>query len=1419
MVFWRLGDFNGDSRPDIATYDRANDQWSVFLADGPTPDLLLTVTNGVGEQTQITYASMQDSAAYVRDVTATYPQRNLQDGTRLVREVRKDNGVGGFTSTTYTYGGAKTDLNGRGFLGFRWFTALDSVSQVTTRTEVSQAFPTVGMPTLIRATHANGREIKRAENTLASTITANASNSNPKAYFPRFTRTVETERELADINNAIVREVTTDPISYNTYGCETARTTTSVAGGQTFTESVATTYSNNATSWLLCRPTRVTVTRGAPGFSNVPRRRDMTYTTQGELATEVVETADTTTRLKSTTTLNRHAGTGVVTSRVLSWTEVNTSTPAWSEDGTARTRTLETLVFDSRYRYPTNVTNALNQSETRAYDPRTGQVTSLTGPNAITTFWQYDGWGRRLRESRADGTYTTSTYTQCSSGCGTAKVLVTTQTFNGSNQQISVPSVNYLDALGRPVRWQSWAFDGQERNGERLFDAKGRLQSKTRTRFSTEPAVQTTYLYDDLGRTTEVNDPTTGRTTISHNGLTTTFTNSKNQTRTEIRNALGSLRTVTDANGKLTTYTYEPFGNLATVTDPLGNRIQVTYDKLGRKTQLRDPNLGTWNYVVNALGEVRSQTDAKVQTLKFRFDALGRLIHRLGPDLDHRWTYDTATKGVGKLAEATTHTGTGAVDYRRLHAYDSLGRPQRTTVRLDLDFVTESTYDGNGRVNRVDHIRRAVGATSGGQTVGVDYAYTSTGYLGQMRRSDGAILWTVSEQDALDRVRRQSHGNGVVTRRDFHAQRGLLETIRAGQLAGAEPDGTAQNDTYTYDILGNLDSRSQLNSTGGLITENYGYDNLNRLTSSQVVGRGAVAITYNDIGNITSKTGVGTYTYPASGSTSVRPQAVSSITGTVANIANPAFGYDANGNLTSGLGRTVTWTSFNYPLSITKASGAGPGAAGTGISTHAFVYGPEYQRIRQTITVSGGPIPGTTAHTYAGAIERETRTADNTTHVRTFLPQGVVLVDRYTDSAANITAAPTQRQIRYYQKDRLGSTVAVLDEAGGVLERQFYDPWGKRRNGDGSDSDTLRSLDHRYGYTEHEMLDAVGLVHMNGRVYDPLLGRFMSADPTVPDPSDGQNFNRYTYVLNNPYAYTDPSGFAQVRLVDLPGGLGGGSSTGLTGGFGSLSWQLSMIAMQTIPDLFGRTHESEQECINRGGMNCYHLSSFCQVTKACLTSGSSNTSEQEAPQREQILERVVINGECLSARCQVSKALIAGAEKVEAFGTDAWERAALFPVTALSWTAGDFLRQLGVTIRDPNAINVGLLALSARGPVGKAGGNVPGALAKGAPAARWRPGVSPHAPTRAGNAPSDRTVTRREWKNEAASPTRGDYSAADMERMRQGLPPQRYNPDKGGIESMERSHEPVPRRDGGTETVPRWPQEHAAVDPMRRPGY
>ena len=114
----------------------------------------------------------------------------------------------------------------------------------------------------------------------------------------------------------------------------------------------------------------------------------------------------------------------------------------------------------------------------------------------------------------------------------------------------------------------------------------------------------------------------------------------------------------------------------------------------------------------------------------------------------------------------------------------------------------------------------------------------------------------------------------------------------------------------------------------------------------------------------------------------------------------------------------------------------------------------------------------------------------------------------------------------YFVSDHLGSIAVIMDGAGAVVERLSYDAWGKRRFTDGTDdaAGTITSQTTR-GFTGHEMIDEVGLVNMNGRIYDPQIGRFMSADPFVQDPTNSQSLNRYTYVGNNPLSYTDPSGY------------------------------------------------------------------------------------------------------------------------------------------------------------------------------------------------------------------------------------------------------------------------------------------------------
>ena len=147
-------------------------------------------------------------------------------------------------------------------------------------------------------------------------------------------------------------------------------------------------------------------------------------------------------------------------------------------------------------------------------------------------------------------------------------------------------------------------------------------------------------------------------------------------------------------------------------------------------------------------------------------------------------------------------------------------------------------------------------------------------------------------------------------------------------------------------------------------------------------------------------------------------------------------------------------------------------------------------------------------------------------------------------------------EIHYLTQDHLGSVSAVTDAAGAVEVRLSYGAYGQRRNataGSGNPSSGEWSgitNTTRRGYTFHEMLDNLDLIHMNGRVYDPRVGRFLSADPYVDGVLDTQGWNRYAYVHNNPLSYLDPSGYGQKGPETYPCPdnphltCGGGKSSG-----------------------------------------------------------------------------------------------------------------------------------------------------------------------------------------------------------------------------------------------------------------------------------
>ena len=115
--------------------------------------------------------------------------------------------------------------------------------------------------------------------------------------------------------------------------------------------------------------------------------------------------------------------------------------------------------------------------------------------------------------------------------------------------------------------------------------------------------------------------------------------------------------------------------------------------------------------------------------------------------------------------------------------------------------------------------------------------------------------------------------------------------------------------------------------------------------------------------------------------------------------------------------------------------------------------------------------------------------------------------------------------LMYFTLDHLGSISVITDAVGAILERDSYDAWGKRRNLDGTpDTSCSIASSTTRGFTGQEMMASTCLINFNARIYDPSLGRFMSADPVVQNQFNLQVLNRYSYTNNNPLSLTDPTG-------------------------------------------------------------------------------------------------------------------------------------------------------------------------------------------------------------------------------------------------------------------------------------------------------
>ncbi len=414
--------------------------------------------------------------------------------------------------------------------------------------------------------------------------------------------------------------------------------------------------------------------------------------------------------------------------------------------------------------------------------------------------------------------------------------------------------------------------------------------------------------------------------------------------------------------------------------------------------------------------------------------------------------------------------------------------PADTTSRTVKVYVGVWGAQGKLEATLSDSSASAYADTSvtdpGGSSDGIARVYTLT-YRAASSGQTLTVKWTVETM--------------------HEAQWGNV-TLQAATLVTNSNSGTVYQDLqYAYTADGNITTIADHTVAGGAGDQSLTYDSLNRLTEAEgPYGTGgataSITYSYDELGNLTANSQVGTYTYPTSGSSSVRPHAVTTA-------GSNSYSYDANGNMTAGAGRSFTYNLENKPLTIT-----------IGGQTTTFVYAGDGGRVKKVV--------GSTTTRYINKLYECESTScarmifAGSERVATLLPSGGV---------------------QYYHPDHLGSSSVITDGTGAKVEALTYFPYGATRT---NSSPTTPVVDVPYKFTDKELDSSTSLYYYGARYYDPVLGRFISADKRITRLSNPQDFNRYTYVLNNPIFYTDPSGNTPQAALAIYGGF-----SGLAGGF------------------------------------------------------------------------------------------------------------------------------------------------------------------------------------------------------------------------------------------------------------------------------
>lgn len=670
-----------------------------------------------------------------------------------------------------------------------------------------------------------------------------------------------------------------------------------------------------------------------------------------------------------------------------------------------------------------------------------------------TTTYTYDNLSRLVSEHRPDTTDVSTAYAWTTSG-GRYSV---TRTETGQPT-----TATFYDALNRETQTTRKLFNNSTSVVRKTYDNYGRLLQESLPYYNgSSNTLWNTYYYDPYDRLTQLNEPGGRTTTYSYNNLSIT-TNDGTAQKTTTYDALGAVVSVTDPAGTVS-YTLNGAGKPLSITAPGDVTTTFYYDAQGQLAVVNDPSQGSTQYTHDVFGNLMLVQEANNATTHYYYDNDCRMTSKTIGDMTTTYTYDN---NLNKLASAISNNGTSKV-----YTYDARGRlASETETGINSVWLRkEYTYNG-GRIASVKYT-----SSQSGLLATENYTYAN-GHLTKVALSDGTVIFQLNSENAMQQPTNVTTGSFTRTYSyNSYGQPTLRKVMRSNT--------TYQNLSYSFNSqTGNLTSRTDnMNS----LTESFGYDNLQRLTS--FAGN---TVSYDVKGNITAMGDVGTFDYD----TYTHPYAVADIWRT-----------NTSGTLDE---QDVSYYPFHRPNTVSENG-----------NTYTFTYNGDYDRVAMTATA--GILNGHVRHYLSGQYEMETQPSTATNEY-------LYLGGDYYSAPAVMVKSGNTNNLFFIMRDHLGSITRVVHSSGGYYPQNVsYDAWGRMRNPQTGTLYTLQNMPTlflRRGYCGHEHIPGTGLINMNARLYDPLIGRFLSPDPYVQEAWNSQNYNRYSYCLNNPLKYYDPSG-------------------------------------------------------------------------------------------------------------------------------------------------------------------------------------------------------------------------------------------------------------------------------------------------------